>query len=244
VRRLPLILMCAIVVAVPAVLLGNGLWVLTNAWYVHAEYGRPGFPDDRYGFTKAERTELALIGLRSIQPLETDGVAVLRGARLPDGGTAFTEQEVAHMADVRRLVSRVLLAWSIGLALVVAAGIAAWRLRLAGVITRGLIGGGVLTLAIAGAIGLIMLVDFDWFFVQFHEALFAGNSWLFPYSSTLIRLYPDAFWSDFGTVLAVLTILQAAALAGGLWWRQRRSRSPSTQAGAVALPAPSRHEVS
>lgn len=228
-RRLPLLLSCVVALAVPAVLLGNGLWILTNSWYVHAEYARPGFPDDRYGFTKAERTDLALVGLRSIQPLETSGVQVLRDAQLPDGQVAFTEAEIVHMSDVRSLVGTVLLVWAISLGVVVLAWLAAWRLRLGAALVRGLIGGGALTLAVAAVLGVVMLVDFDWFFVRFHEALFTGDSWLFPFSSTLIRLYPDAFWSDFGAVLAVLTILQAVALAGVLWWRRRRLR--------VSLPA-------
>jgi hypothetical protein len=85
-----------------------------------------------------------------------------------------------------------------------------------------------------------MLVNFDWFFVQFHEALFTGDTWLFPDSDTLIRLYPDVFWSDFGGVLAGLTVLQAALLAGGAWWWRRRARQraipPATQVD-VASPA-------
>ena len=77
----------------------------------------------------------------------------------------------------------------------------------------------------AATLGLLMLVNFDWFFVQFHEALFTGDTWLFPDSDTLIRLYPDVFWSDFGGILAGLTVLQAVLLTGVVWWMQRRARA-------------------
>lgn len=225
-RALPLLLSALVALAVPAVLLGNGLWLLTNSWYVHAEYARPGFPDDRYGFTKAERTELALAGLRSIQPTNGDGVDVLREARLADGTPAFDAREIAHMSDVRRLVGNVLLANVIGLAVILAAFVVARLRRLESVLSRGLLAGGVLTLAIVAAIGGLMLVNFDSFFVQFHQALFEGDSWRFSSRDTLIRLYPDAFWSDFGGVLAVLTVLQAGLLTGVLWWSRRRTRAP------------------
>jgi len=91
-------------------------------------------------------------------------------------------------------------------------------------VLRALVAGGLLTLGLVALLGVYMLVNFDSFFVQFHEALFEGDSWRFRSSDTLIRLYPDAFWSDFGGVLAVLTVLQAILLAGGCWWWLRRSR--------------------
>ncbi len=219
------LLSVVVALAVPAVLLGNGLWLLTNGWYVHAEYARPGFPDDTLGFTKAERTELALVGLDSIHPLNRDGVDVLRDARLPDGSVAFTEREIVHMGDVRGLVGKVLLAHAIALAAIVVVAIVAHASRLGGVLSRGILAGSFLTLALAAALGLMMLISFDWFFVQFHEALFTGDTWRFADSDTLLRLYPDAFWSDFGGVLAALTVVQAAALAGGLWWWRRRARA-------------------
>lgn len=232
-RWLPASLTALVALAIPALLLGNGLWLLANGWYVHAAYARPGFPDDRYGFTKGERTELAIVGLRSIQPSNRDGVDVLREASLPDGSAAFGEREIAHMADVRGLVGRILLAHAIAFGAIVAAlaGLRALRVRAA--FTRGLFLGGGLTLVLAAALGVLMLASFDRFFVQFHEALFAGDSWRFRSTDTLLRLYPDAFWSDFGAALAILTVAQAAALAGGAWWLLRRSR------GRALVPFPS-----
>lgn len=231
-RALPFLLSALVAFAVPAVLLGNGLWLLTNGWYVHAEYARPGFPDDDFGFTRAQRTELALTGLRAIQPLNPDGVQVLREARLPTGEPAFGEREIAHMSDVRRLVGHVLLANLIGLAVILGVFIATRRLDLRGVLSRGFLAGGALTIGLALAIVAYMLADFDSFFVRFHEALFEGDSWRFADSDTLIRLYPDAFWSDFGAVLGALTVLQAALLTGVLWWSRRHSRAPRAVAAA------------
>ncbi len=222
-RAAPATLTALVALAIPALLLGNGLWLLANGWYVHAAYARPGFPDDRYGLTKSERTELAIVGLRSIQPSNRDGVDVLREARLSDGSPAFGEREIAHMADVRGLVGRILLAHAIALGAIVAAFAGLRALRVHATFTRGLFLGGGLTLVLAAALGVLMLASFDRFFVQFHEALFAGDSWRFRSTDTLLRLYPDAFWSDFGAALAILTVAQAVAVAGLAYrWLRRR----------------------
>lgn len=231
-RRLPLALAAVVALCVPVVLLGNGLWVLLNDWYVHAEYARPGFPDDRYGFTDEQRTELALVGLDAIHPLNGDGVQVLREARLPDGQPAFTEGEIFHMGEVRGLVRAIVLAHAIALATVLVVFLAVWRFRVTGVMRRGLLAGSGLTLAIGAVLGIYMLVRFDDFFVQFHEALFTGDTWRFPTSATLIRLYPDAFWSDFAGVLAGLTLVQALLLGGGVWWYRRRVQAAPVRPSA------------
>lgn len=229
-RALPPVLTAVVALAIPALLLGNGLWLLANGWYVHAAYARPGFPDDRYGLTSSERTELAIVGLRSIQPVNRDGVDVLREARLPDGSLAFGEREIAHMDDVRGLVGRILLAHAIALGALAAAAVGLRALRARGGLARGLCLGGALTLVLAAALGVLMLASFDRFFVQFHEALFAGDSWRFRSTDTLLRLYPDAFWSDFGAALAILTVAQAAAVAGVAWRRLRRAQAAACAA--------------
>jgi integral membrane protein (TIGR01906 family) len=228
-----------VALAIPVVLLGNGLWLLTNDWYVHAEYARPGFPDDRYGLAKEERTRLALLGLDAIQPFNGAGVQVLREARFGDGTPAFNDREIAHMDDVRGVVGKVLLAHAVAVGVIALAALAGRLGRMGGALARGLFGGGLLTLGIAAVLGIYMLANFDDFFVQFHEALFEAGTWSFPLSDTLIRLYPDAFWSDFGAVLAAFTVLQAVALSGGLWWWRRRAARRTVAAAPQGDPQPS-----
>ncbi len=142
------------------------------------------------------------------------------------------------MADVRGLVGKVLLAHLLALSAILVVWLAARARGLRGIVSAGLLWGSALTLGIAAALGVTMLAAFDWFFVQFHEALFTGDTWLFPSSDTLIRLYPDVFWSDFGGVLAGLTVLQAALLGGVLWWRRRRTAAAELRSAAAADPQP------
>src|SRR5262245_58941912 len=81
----------------PVLFVGNGLYLLTHGWFVHAEYARPGFPDDDFGMRISERIRLAEIGLYSILPWHRDGIAHLERARLDDGSPAFDEHELRHM---------------------------------------------------------------------------------------------------------------------------------------------------
>src|SRR4249919_940697 len=91
-------------VLMPALFVGNGLYLLTHGWFVRAEYARPGFPDDPRGMKTPERTRLAIVGLHSIVPWHRGGIDLLREARLDDGSVAFDAKELSHMSDVRRLL--------------------------------------------------------------------------------------------------------------------------------------------
>jgi integral membrane protein (TIGR01906 family) len=164
----------------------------------------------------------------------------LRDARLPDGTPAFSEREIAHMADVRTLVGGFYLAhvWSLAVMILVVVALArAPRTRR--LIARGLLGGSLLTLAIAAVVGLMMAVAFDWFFTSFHTVFFEGMTWYFYRGDTLLRIYPEVFWSDFGFVLGALALLQAVILGAGCWWwlrRTRRRRAPALEAASIAEP--------
>lgn len=225
-RTIAIAAAAVVALAIPATLVVTGLRLLANDWYVHAEYARPGFPDDPYGLTKDERTDLALIGLRSIQPHHSEGVQLLREARLPDGGPAFTEREIVHMQDVRTLVGALYWYHLGALALIFVVALAFRRSTTArGLLSRALLAGGLLTLGGALLLVILMLAAFDWLFTNFHTVFFEGETWLFPTTDTLIRIYPETFWSDFSIVLGVLTVVQALALAGASWWWLRRSRA-------------------
>src|SRR5687767_10802037 len=102
VRTASLALVAVIAVLVPVTLIANGLAVVASDAFVRWELGRDGFPSDRYGLSDEQRKELALLGLRSIEP-GSEGVVLLERATLPDGSPAFDARELAHMEDVRTL---------------------------------------------------------------------------------------------------------------------------------------------
>jgi integral membrane protein (TIGR01906 family) len=219
-------LVAVVALAVPPILVVNALRALANDSFVRLEYGRDGFPADRYGLTDDQRERLALLGLRSIQP-GTEGVVLLERATLPDGSPAFDARELSHMEDVRSVFGAALRAQLVALVAIAALALALAWTELRAVVPRGLLVGALATLTVA-ALGVpFILLGFDRFFTRFHEVFFEGDSWRFSNTDTLIRLYPERFWQDVSQLAAAITVAQAVVLAPAawLWLRAVRGRS-------------------
>jgi len=76
---------------------------------------------------------------------------------------------------------------------------------------------------LAIAVGLIVVIGIAvnpnvfWnFFAGFHSLFFEGDSWLFLYSDTLIRLFPLRFWQDAFLLAAVIALGCGVGLGLGL----------------------------
>jgi len=226
----------AIAVAVPVILVANGLRLVTHDRYVRAVYDYGGVPRDDLGLTKSQRTALAATGLHSIQPDEKDGLDLLRRARLPDGAPAFTPQEIRHMRDVRTLLGRLFTVQVVaGLAILALAVGLAFRPTRRRLVPRALRIGALVTLGLAGLVGVLSIVYWPAFSTPFHLVFFGESSWRFDDTDTLRRLYPDRFWIDTAVVLGVLAVVQATAL----WfvaraWERRAQGRPALAANPAA----------
>lgn len=214
------LLQIVIVIAVPVLLVVMPVRVLMHPRWVYYEYGKPDFPPDPYGLLPQERTRLAVIGIDSI--VGPRGVQVLRDARFADGAPAFQEREVSHMQDVRVLTGQIYVAQMVLLILAVLAAIALWRGGALPAVPAALRTGAIVTVVLLVALVFFVLTGFDTFFTTFHRLFFTGDTWLFNYSDTLIRLYPPQFWFDAATVIGISTIVEAALL-GALAWGWARS---------------------
>ena len=91
-------------------------------------------------------------------------------------------------------------------------------------------------LVLAAALAFFASVSFWQFFTLFHRLFFQGDSWLFEYSDTLIRLFPLRFWQDvflsvmgliliFGLLLGLLVGLVMYAGAGTFSAEEEQSLS-------------------
>jgi integral membrane protein (TIGR01906 family) len=215
-----------IALALPFLLVVLSIRLVANPWFIDFEYHRPGFPPDVYGFTLAQRTPLALDGLYSVLP-EGEGLIRLQQARLPDGSPAFNEREIKHMQDVRVLMAGVFPAMFIGWAVIVVLGVVLRRLPgWQHSVPAGLKWGALLTLALLAALIAYILVNFDSFFLTFHRLFFEGDTFMFAYTDTLIRLYPEQLWLDASILIGVLTAVMAAGLlVVSVVWQRRLNRS-------------------
>jgi uncharacterized membrane protein len=127
------------------------------------------------------------------------------------------------MQDVKRVTKGALTVWYVVLILLL--GLWIWS-RLGHweqAYREGLMRGGWLMVGLAVAIGLIVVIGilinpnvFWSFFVGFHRLFFEGDSWLFLYSDTLIRLFPIRFWQDAFLVAAIIALGGGIALGLGL----------------------------
>ena len=197
-------------VVVPLALLLTNVRLLLTPAYVQLAYRLPAFPEDRYGLTQADRVGQANTALAYL--LNDAGPEFLGDLKFEDGTPVYNERELRHMVDVKRLVQAAIRVWIGSLAVAVALGIALWRLRGGGTFARGLHSGSKLTLWVMGILGVGLLVTFSTVFVGFHRIFFEGDTWLFLYTDTLIRLFPERFWQDAFIILAGSTLAEAVAL--------------------------------
>ncbi|HOU11687.1 MAG TPA: TIGR01906 family membrane protein [Anaerolineae bacterium] len=189
-----------IVVAVPLVLVMGVVRLLTLPWYPAWEYAKPGFPEDPLAMAPEERLRLARASIAFLNMPR--GVASLDNLRFADGTAAFNAREIGHMDDVKLVYDRLTAAALIAL---VIAAVAAWLLLRQGhaaAVWGAVSDGSLLILCVLVGLGAWMAVGFEAFFTAFHGVFFEGDTWLFAYTDTLIRLFPLQFWSDAGLLIA------------------------------------------
>ena len=217
----PTILSTLVALLVPLALIGLGLRVLLTPLFLQIEYSMPYFPPDEYGFTKEDRLRWA--PYLWDYAINNAGISYLGDLKFDNGEPVFNERELSHMDDVKRTVQGSLRVWYITLALLLLFGLWAWFDGEWQAYLLGLMRGGWLMIGLAVTIGLIVLIGITinpnvfWnFFAWFHSLFFEGDSWLFLYSDTLIRLFPIRFWQDMFLWAAVIVLGGGVALALGL----------------------------
>ncbi len=138
------------------------------------------------------------------------------GISLPetvDGRPGFDAAAVAHLADVRGVISAARTLTGI-LAAVVAAWLAfaiakrrfdyIWPALFVGAL------GCVVFVVLGAAAGVL---DFDALFTWFHGLFFSAGTWQFPADSLLIEVFPEQFWATAAAVWAGLVLLGGVVLA-------------------------------
>ncbi|MDP1544380.1 MAG: TIGR01906 family membrane protein [Anaerolineales bacterium] len=205
----------------PIALIGLALRILLTPLYYTVEYNLPYFPTDEYGFTREDRLQWAK---PSVQYLVNNAdISYLGDLQFEDGSYLYNERELKHMEDVKSVVQGALLAFYASLAgLVLLAFIShrnGWMEEYLNALRRGgwwMIGLAGALAFIAGA-GILLNPDIFWaFFTWFHTLFFEGDTWLFYYSDTLIRLFPIRFWQDAFLWVAIIALGGGAGLAFGL----------------------------
>jgi integral membrane protein (TIGR01906 family) len=139
------------------------------------------------------------------------------------GRSLWTDDEIAHMADVRRVFEVAKFLVPVALFVIV---IRLQRARLRGrramwALARD---GGLAAAIVVAAIGVLSVVAFEQLFLAFHYLFFPQGNFLFPSTSNLIRLYPDWYWEGISLRVGLSFIAFALALAGVAQLRLRAAK--------------------
>lgn len=193
----------------PVMIIFSVTRLLLTPVFPRIEYNMPAFPDDPYGFTKEERLKWSKI---SVEYLTNDqDISFFDSYKLPDGSPLYNERELSHMDDVKALVRKGLVFWNFAGFVFLLSVYIVIRNTNYQLLQIGFRRGGYLTLGLIGAILLAVAINFNVLFTQFHALFFEGDSWIFYYSDTFIRLFPIRFWQDSFIYVGVISLLLAIA---------------------------------
>ncbi len=195
---------------IPVALLLSSVRLLLTPAFVRLDYSLPGFPQDGYGFSMQERISWAEIALDYL--LNDEPITFLGDLRFENGDAVYNERELNHMLDVKILVQQAMGVWLATLAgslvlLLLIGQFSAWRQALQAIRSSAQA-----TLAIMAVLLVLIAAAFQFVFVGFHRVFFQGDTWLFLYSDTLIRLFPERFWLTAFVAIVVGTVGLACLL--------------------------------
>lgn len=194
----------------------TGVRLLLTRGFVRLEYALPGFPDDPYGFSRSERIGYADLALDYL--LNPEGIEFLGDLEFGDGVPLYNARELLHMADVKQVTQAALRVWVGSAVLAALLSVVLWRLAGPTTLLQSWIAGAKLTAGFMLVLMLGLVIGFSVIFVGFHRVFFEGNTWLFNYQDTLIRLFPERFWQvAFGAIAAGTLALSGALYLLSRW---------------------------
>ena len=199
-----------ITLSVPVVLVLAAVRVLLTPIYINVEYRLPYFPDDPYGFTFDERLQWANLSRKYL--VNSAGIEFLEDLQFEDGAPFYNQRELRHMLDVKNVIEIAMLVLVSGFVILVGFGFWAKRAGWWTDYRTGLSRGGWLTVGLIVAILIYLALNFNSLFVAFHRIFFEGDTWLFRYSDSLIRLFPVVFWRDAFIWVGLISLGGGAAL--------------------------------
>jgi integral membrane protein (TIGR01906 family) len=149
-------------------------------------------------------------------------------------GPLYSDEEVAHMRDVKGLMRFVFRLHEASLGIVVGyvGAVVLWtRERTPRDLARYALYGVATGLAVVAGIGAFAVTGFDAAWTKFHEIAFRNDLWqLDPDTDRLIQMFPEPFWEEmtyFVGLLTVVEVLAVVVVAAGylVWGRDRFDRA-------------------
>ena len=142
-----------------------------------------------------------------------------------NGTPFYSEREVLHMVDVKRLMARVYDAGWAALGFIIAfAAFTLWRSQhaLRRLARSVLSASGIVALAFV-VLAIFGLSGFDAAFRSFHQVFFTNDLWQLSSQDSLIQLFPQRFFFDTTVLIAAAILIPLTALSGLSWFVLRRA---------------------
>ncbi len=211
----------ALLLCTPLLLLLSNLYLLATPALVGYEYSKPQFPPaDLYN--AAERVSLAQATVHYLRSNEgPDYLANLQA----HGRGVYNAREIKHLVDVKAVMRGAFWVHGVCALLLALAIVLSWQRGLWPQALQAVYQGCAALLGWWVTIGLLAYTNFDLFFTAFHRVFFAGDSWLFAFSDTLIQLFPVQFWIDVTWMLAVVTVGECVLVGAAAYALSRRLRA-------------------
>ncbi|MDH5607267.1 MAG: TIGR01906 family membrane protein [Anaerolineae bacterium] len=205
-------------ITIPLFLVLTVTRILATPLWVKIEYRMPGFPEDGFGLTLEDRAELAPLALAYL--FNDAGIEFLGDQSFPDGSPIYSDRELRHMQDVKVFTQAGLKIWFASIALLLGLAAFARQTGRESSFRAGAAQGGKLTVWLLAFLLALIALNFEQVFITFHAMFFEGDTWLFLFSDTLIRLFPMRFWQD------AFTFVGGVTFACGLffWYRFSKDR--------------------
>jgi integral membrane protein (TIGR01906 family) len=193
-------------IALPVLLTIANVRLVMIPAFLSFEYNRADFPIDTYGLTTQDRLNYAPYAIDYL--LNGEGISYLGNLRFPDDRPLYNEHELNHMRDVKNVVQATFFISALGGVIAAVIAFLLWRQSRSD-LRRSLRDGSLLTIGIIVTIVVLAVTSWDVFFTSFHNLFFAQGTWVFLYSDTLIRLFPEQFWFDAALLIGSLTTFEA-----------------------------------
>jgi integral membrane protein (TIGR01906 family) len=204
-----------IIIMLPVLLILTAIRLVLTPAFLNVEYRMPGFPVDGYGFTLEDRLFYTTKTYEYL--VNSEDISYLEDLNFENGTGIYNERELSHMEDVQVLIALALKVWIVLLIIIPLFVLLLLIFREYDEIRVGFFWGGWVSVGLVAMLLLLILIDFDKLFTQFHKLLsFPGDSWLFYSSDTLIRLLPIRFFTDTFIFVGLFTLMVGLSLGLGL----------------------------
>jgi len=182
-----------------------------------------------YGFEKYNVSRETGLSDEELVNITKGLIDYLNSGVLDETMDIFSDNEIAHLRDVRGLIQLCYtIQWTtLGyISLFITAGFIYKRRQFFHLFNIVVAAGSIASILGVAVTGIAALVDFNWLFVTFHRVFFSNDLWIS--SGYLPQIYTEGFFYDAAKILAATTVLESllmGLIAGFFILRRRRLRN-------------------